>query len=247
MIVDHGLRRCLQDNWWWIHSASRVRTDIPDVIVGYSRRASSSSTSSALFLSQPSIPSEQIDNVFSQDDLVVGTIIAVVLSITISFLQSLRSQKDFVLWTNHQKLSEDTDTDGTVVDDTENTNVFDADSWKEMSRPENYVLYNTRLRRKKIMTVDDERTMQDRTRQENEQKNMSSLSTKDQPHISAGGTIGKTERRVVLFALLLLFVPIFSVEFFFALSRQLLCDIGDPLQQSDWAVKLCSPVNTAMK
>jgi len=46
----------------------------------------------------------------------------------------------------------------------------------------------------------------------------------------------------VLVALLALFVPIFSVEFFFALSRQVLCDAGDPLSRPDWAEYLCSPV-----
>jgi hypothetical protein len=40
-------------------------------------------------------------------------------------------------------------------------------------------------------------------------------------------------------ALLALFVPIFSVEFFFALSRQFMCEMG--MGGIDVVQKLCSP------
>lgn len=51
------------------------------------------------------------------------------------------------------------------------------------------------------------------------------------------------EKTWVLVALLLLFVPIFWVEFFFALSRPIICDGGNLMSQPDWAEYLCSPVN----
>lgn len=52
-----------------------------------------------------------------------------------------------------------------------------------------------------------------------------------------------SERKWVLVALLALFVPIFSIEFFFALSRQLIC-AGDPMSRSDLSEFLCSPAMT---
>ena len=50
----------------------------------------------------------------------------------------------------------------------------------------------------------------------------------------------RNEKKWVLVALLVLFVPIFSVEFFFALSRQFMCQ-GNLMNQSEWAQVLCSP------
>jgi len=233
-------------------TALTVRCTRPEIVVGHQIQTPSSSlSSSALFLS-PSSSSEPIDSVFSQDDLVVGTIIAVLLSVTVSFLQSRRSQNDFVLWPKDPTR----ENDGTSNDDGENMNVFDADSWKEMSRPENYVLYNTRLRsNNKIKNKTSQSSTKEPITEEVNEQIVPSLPTKSQSNKSAtpetsGTTIGTTERRIVLFALLLLFVPIFSIEFFLTLSRQMLCDVGDPLQQSDWAVKLCSPVvvvNTPMR
>jgi hypothetical protein len=55
--------------------------------------------------------------------------------------------------------------------------------------------------------------------------------------------VSRVERVWVLVALLVLFVPIFSVEFFFALSRQLVCDGGNLISRPDWAEYLCSPVD----
>mmetsp|Transcript_70566 Transcript_70566/g.204510 ORF Transcript_70566/g.204510 Transcript_70566/m.204510 type:complete len:207 (+) Transcript_70566:246-866(+) len=50
------------------------------------------------------------------------------------------------------------------------------------------------------------------------------------------------EKKWVFIALLALFVPIFSIEFFFALSRQVICDLSDPISRSDLSEFLCSPV-----
>ena len=57
--------------------------------------------------------------------------------------------------------------------------------------------------------------------------------------IKSMGYIDKRENYLTLVALLLLFVPIFSVEFFFALSRQFMCDMGN----ESVAIRLCSSVS----
>jgi hypothetical protein len=51
----------------------------------------------------------------------------------------------------------------------------------------------------------------------------------------------KKENKSILLALLVLFVPIFSIEFFFALSRQFVCEMG--LGGTEFVHKLCSPIN----
>ena len=151
--------------------------------------------SSALQLAQ-----EPVD-VMSNEDIFVGVIIAVTLAFTASFLQGQRSQSDFVLWEN-DGLREEAQQEGNVV--------FDAEAWKEMSQPDNYILYKRKLKE----------------REDNRKNNREY----------------RMEKAWVLVALLVLFVPIFSVEFFFALSRQVICG-GNPLNQADWAQQLCSPAN----
>lgn len=147
------------------------------------------------------------EDVLSSEDLVVGTFIAVALAFTASFLQSRRAQNDFVLWQNAESQEI---TEGNIVE-TETTQVFDEESWREMSQPENYILYKRRIN--------------ERERKKMERSNFG------------------VEKAWVLIALLVLFVPIFSVEFFFALSRQLICDGSDVLSQPEWAGYLCSPAN----
>ena len=88
-----------------------------------------------------------------------------------------------------------------------------------MSRPESYVLYNQKLRQRRRSTK------------------------RRSPSSSPFG--GSSENAWVVIALLALFVPIFSVEFFFALSRQLICG-GDPLNRSDWSEFLCSPATVVV-
>lgn len=129
-------------------------------------------------------------DVLSTRDLVDGSLLAFSLAAFFSVLQQRRRPNDTPTMKN---------------DETEHGNVFNAVAWKEMSRPENYVYYNSKLRE------------------------MSSR--KDEP---------KQEKKWILISLLVLFVPIFSVEFFLALSRQVLCG-GDPLTLSAWASDLCSP------
>jgi len=148
-------------------------------------------------------------DVIGTSDILDGTLIALVLAFTASFLQGRRNRDDFE---PSEVLNMNTTSSSTVVGDNDSlsseSNTFDADSWKEISRPESYIFYKQKLR---------------------ERESKSSLQS---PFNS--------EKVWVIFALLALFVPIFSVEFFFALSRQVICG-GDPMNQSDWSEFLCSP------
>lgn len=176
--------------------------------------------------SPPHLP---LDDVLNNEDLLVGTFLAFGLAGLASYLQGQRSQNDFVLW--EKKGSEEPQrqdsltiekeaNNATKVEDgfpqigvdQDPKNVFDADSWKEMSRPDNYVYYQNKIKKKK-----QERSLSDKV----------SRAAVEQPW--------------VLLAMIALFLPIFSVEFFFALSRQVLCG-GDPMTQTDFAQQLCSPM-----
>jgi hypothetical protein len=113
---------------------------------------------------------------------------------------------------------------------TTNNLVFDANDWIEISKPENYVPYSNKLRQSRL-------------------KSMSPSNTK---------ALGK-EKGIVLFLLIALFIPTFSLELFFALSRQFICGnylthIDDAMWLTDfdkaisslkgispWATYLCSP------
>lgn len=159
-----------------------------------------------------STPSADVRDVLTTQDIAVGTILAFILAFTYSYLNGQSSSTNFVSW-QIQKVNEVFDSASAtrqIVDD----KVFDANQWKEMSREENYVLYNTRVR--------------------------SSLQQSNAKMQNL--TVNKTENKWVLLALLALFVPIFSVELFFALSRQFLCEVGEPSDKIEVVQKLCSPV-----
>mmetsp|Transcript_834 Transcript_834/g.2091 ORF Transcript_834/g.2091 Transcript_834/m.2091 type:complete len:200 (-) Transcript_834:910-1509(-) len=175
------------------HNGSRKLTEAPTF----------SGRQSLTLLHEGSLPVD----VLGSSDIFYGTLIALVLAFTASFLQGTRNRDDFA----PSELSDENTTSSTIaIDDGDsfsNDNIiFDADSWKDMSRPESYVFYNQKLKQRE----------------------------------SKSPTF-KSENALVLIALLALFVPIFSVEFFFALSRQLICG-SDPMNQSDLSVFLCSPV-----
>ena len=152
-------------------------------------------------------PVAYADDVLSNQDIAVGTILAVVLALGWSFLNGQSSSTSFVSWPSQTK---DWQNDGPVFEQ-EDDRVFDEENWKEMSREENYVLYNTKIRQRK---------------EEEMQK-------------GSAPNVGKKENRLILAGLLVLFVPIFSVEFFFALSRQFMCEMG---LGGDLVEKLCSPI-----
>jgi hypothetical protein len=164
--------------------------------------------------------------VLSSEDIFIGLILGFILAFTASFLQGRNSQSDFVLWekddpssSSSSPLQANTATSSSASNDGNDNKapdkspvVFDGDSWKEMSRPENYIYYKRNLGKKQ--------PAEDRPAEQN---------------------AGKTW---VVVALLALFVPIFSIEFFFALSRQVVCGSGGngPLSLSEFAQFLCSPV-----
>lgn len=173
--------------------------------------------SSSIIYASSSTPSvAEVGDALSTEDIVVGTILAFILAFTYSYLNGQSSSTSFVSWGNQIKKNEDSfdESTETAGDD---ERVFDAKNWKDISREENYVLYNTRVK-----------------------SSLQKLNTKQQN--SNNVNVDKTENKLVLVALLALFVPIFSVEFFFALSRQFLCEVGDPSDRVEFVQKLCSPV-----
>lgn len=153
---------------------------------------------------------------------------AVFLAFLFSFLQGISpSSTSFRLWPVDEKSSMNDITEPMENFIRKDEIIFSE--WREMSKPENYILYANKIRQKSKATM---------------------LTSANDPSDTV-----RTEKRIVLFALLILFVPIFSVEFFFALSRQLICgnyvfhpddaavlrnqNIGNDL--APWAKELCSP------
>ena len=184
------------------------RQDHQDIRIIETKTVSSSiARHSSTLLRDSSAPVD----VLGSSDIINGTLIALVLAFTASFLQGRRNRDDFAPSeiSNTNVTSPFNEGDDNVLPKESTT--FDADSWKEISQPESYVFYKQKLR-------------------ERESK------------ASSESSFG-SERKWVLFALLALFVPIFSIEFFFALSRQVICG-GDPMNQSDWSEFLCSPAMT---
>lgn len=191
------------------------------------------------------------DAILSTSDIVVGTIMAFVLAFGWSFLNGQSTSSNFISWQSQlpnndndndkANISEensstllqvegekgiDSDVDGSNNGNVGAAKVFNAENWKEMSREENYVLYNTRVRAEV-----------GRERRGGREDSSTRTDTEDDTSIVAGA---RNEKKWVLVALLVLFVPIFSVEFFFALSRQFMCQ-GNFLNQSEWSQVLCSP------
>jgi len=197
------------------------------------------------------------DDVLGNQDIIDGTIIAFLLAFLFSFLQGRSpSSSNVKLWpaeksndsgsaSTSKKFSSDPMASANINsgDDQTGSNskadakvIFDGDAWREVSKPENYVLYTSKIRNKG--------QQQRQLKQEKDASNTNAFSQ---------------ENRIVLLGLLVLFVPIFSVEFFFALSRQFVC--GDFVTQVDdtmwltdadralsasneispWAKELCSP------
>ena len=175
---------------------------------------------SSSILANSSTSADVVADALSTQDIIVGSIIAVILAFGYSYLNGQSSSSNFVSWSSQTNKEDkllaevETTTTTTTTTQTEDDNVFDATDWKDISREENYVLYNTRIKS---------------SLQQQRQSNNPKLQR-------------KTENKWVLVALLALFVPIFSVEFFFALSRQFLCEIGDPSDRIEVVQKLCSPV-----
>lgn len=141
-------------------------------------------------------------DILSTEDLVTGTILALSLALLGSYLQGRGNQNDIVLWKDAETEESDMNSEDKID--------FGEEAWKDVSRPENYILYTTKVR--------DQLSGKKRTT----------------------SPVYQSEKKYVVFALLLLFVPIFSFEFFLALSRQLIC-AGDFVSQNKWAESLCAP------
>ena len=107
--------------------------------------------------------------------------------------------------------------------------VFGAKDWEQMSQPENYVWYNTKLRQQQQQDQQRSQGVGDRNGDE----------SGDGALVGSGFKIRK-EKRWVVIGLLVLFVPVFSFELGLAVSRQFLC--GDALLGVDGIAKeLCVP------
>eukprot|EP00977_Amphora_coffeiformis_P002972 scaffold569_cov165-Amphora_coffeaeformis.AAC.5 len=128
--------------------------------------------------------SNDIDSVLSNTDIAVGVLLAFLLAALASFLQNQRSQNDFVLGPMEQEELLESESASTISSNNKTATTTTFGDWKEMSRPDNYVWYNTRPR---------------------QQEKTSSASF-------------VTEQRWVLIALIALFAPIFSFEFFLTLT-----------------------------
>lgn len=185
------------------------------------------------------IPSSELDGgVFSTEDIVVGLILGILLALMTSFLQGRRSQNDFVLW-NKNESGEDmkiTSTLAPSADEIELEFATNATTILETSTTSDQSV----LQESRSAVVFDGDDWKEMSRLENYVYYKRNLNKKkDDPSSEQ-----KDEQKWVIVALLALFVPIFSVEFFFALSRQVLCGGGDNglLSSLEAAQFLCSPV-----
>ena len=151
-------------------------------------------------------------DVLSTQDIVVGTILALVLAFGYSFLNGQSSSTSFISWPSQSGDRNDAQDISSPKSDVVDDKVFNEQSWEEMSREENYVLYNTKIRQRRDEISSEKTSLQN---------------------------VNKKENKLVLTALLLLFIPIFSAEFFFALSRLFICEMD---MRGDLVEKMCSPI-----
>jgi len=215
-----------------------------------------------------------VDNVLSNRDIFDGVILALALSFLFSYLNGRTSSaSDVILWSSRAQpddslssqtttvdRNDEVDQHGSTIDDnnastddeTKKTVVFSETEWKEMSRPENYVLYSTRVKRR--LPLSDNNLVGKDTSVDLVGTLRSAVSTTD---LNNESSEQQMRQKWSLIGLLILFVPIFSIEFFFALSRQFVCgagyanmdgSVGDTLGDisaatksvSPWAKELCS-------
>lgn len=190
------------------------------------------------------------DGVLSSQDIVVGVAIALVLAACFSWLNGNSSSSQFITSMSQTTTNDNNKFDiynNTSTDDSNNNQPKDdampktknniAYDWEEISRPDNYILFSTRIKNKinssrKLLTFD------------NNNNNMNNRK--------------KSKSTNQIIGLLFIFVPLFSFELFFTISRQFICgtttttynDILHPtswfsstsVSASIWAQQLCSPV-----
>ena len=176
-------------------------------------------TQANIFLSKSS---DNIDALSSQD-IIVGTILAFTLAFGYSYLNGQSSSTNFVSWGSQSQLPL-SNSSGTG-----NSTLFNETNWKEMSKRENYILYNTRIRDMQALSTSKTKMVANRSDDSSDTNN-------NNP---------SREKRVVFVALLALFLPIFCIEIFFALSRQFVCEVRlfDVGLEGDLAERFCSPIS----
>lgn len=157
-----------------------------------------------MVLSDASYPVE----ILSSEDIIIGSVLALALAFLWSFLVGRQSNGDVVLWREDPTESMDGRLLSRSTTISNSTTTFAESDWKEMSREENYVLYNTKVRKQLLGQLQQPKFL-------------------------------KEEKKWVIVALIILFVPIFSFEIFLALSRGILC--GEFFSFWSVAQKLCAP------
>ena len=207
-------------NSWRSSSKSLLTTDVPSAAHDLMpNEVGSIDELGIISTTQQLLSSTNDADVLSTQDIVIGTILAFALAFGYTYLNGQSSSSNFVSWSSQagEIRTDDTPSMSTLYNTTSiNSTVFNETNWKEMSRRENYILYNTRIRRKKEGREDAQ--------------------NKNNPP--------SRENKLVLVALLALFLPIFSIEIFFALSRQFLCEgglFGGNNGAGELAERLCSP------
>ena len=160
---------------WRAFSYCQPRTHIPDAVTfahhGCGTELGHAIRGPSIFTALEN-DGTSLDNVLPDQELLGGLVVALLLAWLGVYLQSSRNQNDFVLSrssalspldpslstnnitsvrgdeTFNESFSEPTSANETVVPDTNSSEPpFLFDDWKEMSRPDNYVWYNQRLRK----------------------------------------------------------------------------------------------------
>lgn len=229
-------------------------------IAGKSSSLSLSATSTpiSIILAQQETLAGPSAGVFTDEDIIQGFLLGVSIALGFAFLQNLTSSQLFVPWqfrsadeispastsdfnstvslfSESEESFIDGQTNNSSFSDTGGSTTFGEESWKEISRPENYVWYSRRNQEGKLDT--QKNGALNPLQQQVTEKDIQYSAQNFSPFRET-----KKENRLILFSLLLLFVPIFSIEFFFALSRLVICE-GDIFSQSDLSYKLCSPAS----
>jgi hypothetical protein len=176
-----------------------------------------------------------VDDVLSLQDFSIGILVALTLAFLLSYLNGLSTSSSFISSRNQivPEYNDDNIIEKEKINEPKSTTKnkqFEAKDWIEISQPENYILFATRVKRQ----IDFKKGISSEGSQYEE-----AFQTKSKGS-NKSNTYGS------LFGLLLLFVPLFSFEFFFALSRQFLCGDGAGPSLSmfsmtaDWSHRLCS-------
>ena len=181
-------------------------------------------TQASIFLSK----SSDVD-VLSTQDIIVGTILAFILAFGYSYLNGQSSSTNFVLWgSQSSQITPLSNSTGVV---SSSSTVFNETNWKEISKTENYILYNTRIRDMQALSTSKTKMVANRSDNSSDITNNNNSSR---------------QNKVVFVALLALFLPIFCIEIFFALSRKFICEGGlfdGGFQGANIAERFCSPIS----